>query len=974
MNYSLKLKKFIAGFLTVVMIAAYMPMVTFAKPDETAQAVPEKDWNFDAATGTLKGFNGGTSYDNPVDIVIPDTIKGVEVKSLGKEAFRWSDSSYGKKIKNQLKSVKLPSTLENTGTWAFQGNDIKKIVIPKGVKVLGERTFFGNKNLTDVTFEEGNRLSEVGPSAFYTCYSLADIKLPSSVKKIGDSAFKETGFKKIELHEGITEINDQAFALDTFAEITLPSTVEIIGKPNGKPNTGVFFRNFESITRNQYGTASGQLIFTKIFDKSGKATVENTKGVVNPQPVTIKYQTESGKELKAPETFTGAQYNDFVDKKVVPGDGHYYTDYKNNYTTASVYDSAEKMIGENYFAVGREYTFKAPEVAGYAAVNGEVKKTVTKEEHEVTFTYKEREKVKLTTKGEGLTVEPNKKELPEGSEVTAVIHEPSNKKIKRVTLNKKDITKEFKFDGVDHIYKFKIESDTEIEVSYKEAKNNVELELDKKDIDLGGKVKADIIYRGEKIESTENTVDYTFADNKKVDVDHENGTIKPLEAGKIKVTVSLKRHPEIKAKKVITVHPVNVTIRMEDVNKTVLPKTPVEISKLYLEKDKNYYTDITVKDPDPFMAMETVLRKYLKVNTAKKDEFDCGDSGNWMRILGKDLWKNINKDGSHMFYVNGELANAGVGERALKDGDDVCIFYEEDWKNPSYLGMFEQEDYKIKEGETVSLKVLGRQYVMGNSGSVTKEAVPIKNATLMINNDPATLTGEVFSGEDGVIDRRFDTPGTYFVSAVGAGDIKITRPYAKVVVMPSKSEPEAPKRIKTVNKYKQKTIEVHYSKVKDAEKYDIAYKNVKDKVWKHKYTANASMYKLKGLKAGNLYAVKVAAMSKVHDKMIAGKYSKVSYSYFAAVKKIKCKAKKSGIEVSFSKVKGAGGYELLVYTNKNLKGGKVVVLKGAAKTKKFIKKIKGKKTYFVALRPYKTYKGVKYAGVRTGIKKVNLKK
>ena len=42
-------------------------------------------------------------------------------------------------------------------------------------------------------------------------------------------------------------------------------------------------------------------------------------------------------------------------------------------------------------------------------------------------------------------------------------------------------------------------------------------------------------------------VDYTFENGVKADVDHLRGTVKPLEAGKIKVTVSLKKHPEIKA-------------------------------------------------------------------------------------------------------------------------------------------------------------------------------------------------------------------------------------------------------------------------------------------------------------------------------------------------------------------------------------------------------------------------------------------
>ena len=169
------------------MLVSYMPVLTFAEPAGTGKEVAESDWNFDKATGKLKGFKGGENYDNPTDLVIPETIDGVEVKSLGNKAFLWT--TYGQKnIKNPLKSVKLPSTLENTGTWAFQGNDLKEVAIPKSVKTLGERTFFGNKKLENVIFEEGIQLDEIGTDAFYQCVKLSKITLPDSIKKIDNSA------------------------------------------------------------------------------------------------------------------------------------------------------------------------------------------------------------------------------------------------------------------------------------------------------------------------------------------------------------------------------------------------------------------------------------------------------------------------------------------------------------------------------------------------------------------------------------------------------------------------------------------------------------------------------------------------------------------------------------------------------------------------------------------------------------------
>ena len=73
--------------------------------------------------------------------------------------------------------------------------------------------------------------------------------------------------------------------------------------------------------------------------------------------------------------------------------------------------------------------------------------------------------------------------------------------------------------------------------------------------------------------------------------------------------------------------------------------------------------------------------------------------------------------------------------------------------------------------------------------------------------------------------------------------------------------------------------------------------------------------------------------------------------------KVKSKAKRK-INVSWGKVKGAKGYEIEVSKNKNFKKKAKVVLKRTKKLKLTIKnsKIKSKKTYYVRIRAYATYK------------------
>ena len=72
--------------------------------------------------------------------------------------------------------------------------------------------------------------------------------------------------------------------------------------------------------------------------------------------------------------------------------------------------------------------------------------------------------------------------------------------------------------------------------------------------------------------------------------------------------------------------------------------------------------------------------------------------------------------------------------------------------------------------------------------------------------------------------------------------------------------------------------------------------------------------------------------------------------------KVKSKAKKK-ITVSWKKVKNAVGYQVQVSNKKNFKKNKIIINKFTSKKKLTIsKKIKSKKTYFVRVRAYATYK------------------
>ena len=178
--------------------------------------------------------------------------------------------------------------------------------------MLFRSTFYGNRNLEKIKFEAPSVVSELGSSVFEACNKLERIDLPEGIKKIGVRAFNSTKFKTMELPESLEEIGGQAFSLSGVQEITIPENVTKINlDERGKEDNGLFFRTFGddlSFTAD-YGTAKGTLTFTRVHDKSGKANATNTRGVVNPQKVTINFVDESGEKIKEPIEATGFEKN-----------------------------------------------------------------------------------------------------------------------------------------------------------------------------------------------------------------------------------------------------------------------------------------------------------------------------------------------------------------------------------------------------------------------------------------------------------------------------------------------------------------------------------------------------------------------------------------------------------------------------------------------------------------------------------------
>ncbi len=109
-----------------------------------------------------------------------------------------------------------------------------KIVIPDGVTVIGEDTFF-LKDIVSVTMPDSVTVIENG--AFSLCRSLTKVTLSKNLKSIGGGAFAACPkLKSIRLPNGLERIGDGAFNECTLlTDMNIPATVTYIGSWDSLP-------------------------------------------------------------------------------------------------------------------------------------------------------------------------------------------------------------------------------------------------------------------------------------------------------------------------------------------------------------------------------------------------------------------------------------------------------------------------------------------------------------------------------------------------------------------------------------------------------------------------------------------------------------------------------------------------------------------------------------------------------------------
>lgn len=111
-----------------------------------------------------------------------------------------------------LTAVKIPSGVEEINARSFKGTGIVNLTIPKSVKTVGLSAFEGCGGMEKLIFEDESQCSMIGPSAFYSCYNLEELTIPTSVTQIGQSAFAYCkSFTSLTIPTSVKSIGNNAF-------------------------------------------------------------------------------------------------------------------------------------------------------------------------------------------------------------------------------------------------------------------------------------------------------------------------------------------------------------------------------------------------------------------------------------------------------------------------------------------------------------------------------------------------------------------------------------------------------------------------------------------------------------------------------------------------------------------------------------------------------------------------------------------
>jgi uncharacterized repeat protein (TIGR02543 family) len=179
---------------------------------------------FDPETGSIVGHASAIG----TELIIPETIDGVEVTTITDRAF----------YRASLTSVVIPSSVTHIGPDAFAENDLQSVIIEGDQDRFNddwERTGFPIALKPTVIHHQGFVFdTDTGSIIDYDSDYGHEVVIPATIEgvdvtTIGDDAFSRNHLTSVVIADSVTRIGDRAFEMNSLADVRFPETLEYIG-------------------------------------------------------------------------------------------------------------------------------------------------------------------------------------------------------------------------------------------------------------------------------------------------------------------------------------------------------------------------------------------------------------------------------------------------------------------------------------------------------------------------------------------------------------------------------------------------------------------------------------------------------------------------------------------------------------------------------------------------------------------------
>ena len=134
-----------------------------------------------------------------------------------------------------LKHVEIPEGVEEITDFAFYNSEVESIKLPDSLKKIGDEAFSHCYNLKEINLGDG--VKQLGNYVFSWDESLMAIELPSTIQEVGIHSFYKSGIKNIILNDGLKSISQNAFSGTHIEKLYIPESVKHIGNYAISKNT-----------------------------------------------------------------------------------------------------------------------------------------------------------------------------------------------------------------------------------------------------------------------------------------------------------------------------------------------------------------------------------------------------------------------------------------------------------------------------------------------------------------------------------------------------------------------------------------------------------------------------------------------------------------------------------------------------------------------------------------------------------------